>query len=134
MRHLVGPGAAKRLTKAAAHKLIGAHGRHLTPSVLSAVLVVIESGRGGERDLYVALTRATTRLCTVTNQPARRIGARVVARAHPARYRHGPRARGCSLLVRVVLAQPFDVLGSQRFWKRRAAATSSAGSAGPAHA
>lgn len=37
--------AAKRLTKAAAHKLIGAPGRHLTPSVLSAVLVVIESGR-----------------------------------------------------------------------------------------
>ncbi|MFI8281395.1 hypothetical protein ACIGBH_42505 [Streptomyces sp. NPDC085929] len=37
--------AAKRLTKAAAHKLIGAPGRHLTPPVLSAVLVVIESGR-----------------------------------------------------------------------------------------
>lgn len=37
--------AAKRLTKAAAHKLIGAPGRHLTPSVLRVVLVVIESGR-----------------------------------------------------------------------------------------
>jgi hypothetical protein len=37
--------AAKRLTEAAAHKLIGAPGRHLTPSVLGAVLVVIESGR-----------------------------------------------------------------------------------------
>ncbi|MFG6202551.1 hypothetical protein [Nonomuraea sp. JJY05] len=33
--------AAKRLTKAAAHKLIGAPGRHLTPSVLSAVLAVL---------------------------------------------------------------------------------------------
>ncbi|MGW0194798.1 hypothetical protein [Nonomuraea sp. NPDC003201] len=33
------PGAA------AAHKLIGVPGRHLTPSVLSAVLVVIGSGR-----------------------------------------------------------------------------------------
>lgn len=31
---------------------------------------IITARPGGERDLYVALTRATKRLCTITVQPA----------------------------------------------------------------
>lgn len=49
-----------------------ARGLEFDASVVVAPEEIAAARAGGERDLYVALTRATKRLCTITVLPAQR--------------------------------------------------------------